>query len=364
MSEVYFHGLNYSLANEDTWVEYKLAPENAHSIFTVCGSGSRAIPLLAKCPEELHIVDLSEAQLKLFRLRLAAIKKLSYQDYLYFLGYEPKSALSKRLELITQLDLSEDDLKFWQSFQEQWQNAGFIYLGKWERHFMMLGKLFQKLTFKSLLPLFATQDMNEQNEIIRKHWSDSLFKIYAKIVMNEWVANKLLYKGSFAGAKDKKTMKVSAADHVSGEFSDLFKNTWVKSNYFLQLIFLNKVTFKEAFPAECDENIFNKIKNSTTQIFFYQENLLDLLKVKAHDFYSLSDTFSYMKDEDVSDFLDSLPEDIKPHTNMVIRTFMRSPSFKIGKQWDTNPELNSKLAKEDCTRMYEFRVLSKKAFSK
>lgn len=364
MSEVYFHGLNYSLANEDTWVEYRLAPENAVSIFTVCGSGSRAIPLLARNPEELHVVDLSEAQLKLFRLRLGAIKKLSYQDYLFFLGYETKSALSNRPELLNQLELSEEDLAFWKSFQDQWKEEGFIYLGKWERHFMMLGKLFQKLTFKSLLPLFATQDMNAQTEIMKKHWSDSLFKIYTKIVMNEWVANKLLYKGSFAGAKDKKTMKVSAADHVSGEFSDLFKNTWVKSNYFLQLIFLNKVTFKEAFPAECDEELFHKIKNSKSKVFYYKENLLELLKVKAHDFYSLSDTFSYMKDEDVSDFLESLPKDIKPHTKMVIRTFMRSPSFKIGEQWETSSELNSKLAKEDCTRMYEFRVLSKKAFSK
>ena len=364
MSEVYFHGLNYSLANEDTWVEYRLAPENAHSIFTVCGSGSRAIPLIAKNPQELHIVDLSEAQLKLFRLRLSAIKKLSYQDYLYFLGYETKSNSSKRQDLLNQLELSEQDLTFWKSFQTQWQDAGFIYLGKWEKHFMMLGKLFQKLTFKSLLPLFSTANMEEQTEIMSKHWSDSFFRIYTKIVMNEWVANKLLYKGSFAGAKDKKTMTVSAADHVSGEFSDLFKNTWVKSNYFLQLIFLNKVTFKEAFPAECDEGLFNKIKASSTKVFFYQENLLELLKVKPHDFYSLSDTFSYMKDEDVSDFLESLPGDIKPNTNMVIRTFMRSPSFKIGPQWETNSELNSKLAKDDCTRMYEFRVLSKKALSK
>jgi S-adenosylmethionine:diacylglycerol 3-amino-3-carboxypropyl transferase len=283
---------------------------------------------------------------------------------LYFLGYEPKSNSSKRQDLINRLELSQDDLTFWKSFQEQWKDDGFIYLGKWEKHFMMLGKLFQKLTFKSLLPLFATRDMEEQTKVMSKYWSDSFFKFYTKIVMNEWVANKLLYKGSFAGAKDKKTMKVSAADYISCEFSDLFKNTWVKSNYFLQLIFLNKVTFKEAFPAECDESLFNKIKASTTIVFFHQGNLLEFLKVKPHDFYSLSDTFSYMKDEDVSGFLESLPSDIKPHTNMVIRTFMRSPSFKVVPPWETNSELNSKLAKEDCTRMYEFRVLSKQAFSK
>jgi len=359
MSEKYFHGLNYSLANEDTWIEYKLAPENAHSFFSVCGSGSRAIPLLAKNPVELHVVDLSEAQLKLFRLRLAAIKKLSFEDYLFFLGYVTTPTKSMRSNLLNELELSVNDLDYWNSFKGQWEENGFIYLGKWEKHFMMLGKLFQKLTLSNLLPLFASKDFSTQKSLLSKYWKDSLFRFYSKIVMNEWVANKLLYKGSFAGAKNKKTMHVTAADHVSGEFSDLFTNTWVKENYFLQLIFLNKVTFREAFPAECSEELFYKIKSSSTKISYYQGNILEVLKEKPHDFYSLSDTFSYMKDEDVSDFLSSLPEDVKPMTQMVIRTFMRSPSFTVTSQWVTNPELNSKLAKDDCTRMYEFRVLKK-----
>jgi S-adenosylmethionine-diacylglycerol 3-amino-3-carboxypropyl transferase len=359
MSETYFQGLNYSLANEDTWIEYHLAPENAHSFFAVCGSGSRVIPLLAKNPKELHIVDLSEAQLKLFRLRYEAIKKLSYGDYLFFLGYETSVSGKDRSSLFHQLNLSEEDKIYWKHFEPLWSPQGFIYLGKWESHFMMLGRFFQKITFANLLPLFSSDDFPTQKKRLKSHWKNSLFRLYTKVVMNEWVANKLLYKGSFAGSKDKKTMAISAADYVSGEFNDLFENTWVKKNYFLQLIFLNKVTFKEAFPAECDEELFKQIKHSSTQIFFYKQNLLELLKEKPHDFYSLSDTFSYMRDEDVSDFLSSLPQDIKTKTQMVIRTFMRRPSFKVDLPWKTDPALNQKLAKDDCTRMYEFRVLEK-----
>jgi S-adenosylmethionine:diacylglycerol 3-amino-3-carboxypropyl transferase len=154
-------------------------------------------------------------------------------------------------------------------------------------------------------------------------------------------------------------MQLSAAEYVHQEFNDLFQTTWVKGNYFLQMIFLNKVTFKEAFPAECDEALFMKIKDSTTVIHFYQKNLLELLKEAPHDFYSLSDTFSYMSDNDVSNFLSSLPASIATNTKMVIRTFMRKPSFKITAPWKTDQELNLKLAKEDCTRMYEFSVLEK-----
>lgn len=360
MSEKYFHGLNYSLANEDTWVEYRLAPENANSFFAVCGSGSRVIPLLAKNPKHLHIVDLSEAQLKLFRLRLEVIKKCSYSDYLFFLGYLDKNGNSSRVELMKQLDLSAEDRAYWQQFEKDWSSKGFIYLGRWESHFMKLGKLFQKITWNKLTPYFDTKGTQEQKKLTKKHWSPKLFDLYCKIVMNEYVANKLLYKGSFAGSKNNKTMQLSAAEYVSQEFNDLFQNTWVKGNYFLQLIFLNKVKFREAFPAECDENLFNQIKQSTTQIHFHQKNLLELLKETPHDFYSLSDTFSYMSDADVSNFLSSLPPSILKGTKMVIRTFMRKPSFVISSPWATDQEVNLRLAKEDCTRMYEFSVLEKR----
>lgn len=356
----YFDGLNYSLANEDTWVEYKLAPENAKSIFTVCGSGSRATPLLAKNPKELHVVDLSETQLKLFRLRVRAAKVLSYESYLYLLGYthSSKNHLNRSV-LMKDLGLIEEDLKFWKRLEALWRDHGFVYLGKWERHFMKLGRLFKYISMSNMDPIFEAKDLNEQLLAMERYWKPEFFKRYTKVVMNEWVANKLLYKGSFAGSKAKSTMKVSAAEFIYQEFSDLLKTTHVRKNFFLQMIFLNEVRYPEAFPAECDPGIIERIKQSDSQIYTHQENLLQLLKEKAHDFYSLSDTFSYMSNEEVADFLSKLPKDISPSTQMVIRTFMRKPRFHISSPWITHGAKNKEMASSDCTRMYEFTLLIK-----
>lgn len=353
----YFQGLNYGLANEDTWIEYNLAPTNAKSFFSVCGSGSRVTPLLAKNPEHLHVVDLSETQLALFRLRLAAIKNLTYQEYLYFLGYvKESSGLRKRTELMAQLKLSESDQNLWKSDQNLWENEGFIYLGKWERHFMMVGRVFQKLSFSNLRPVFEAKNLEEQKKIIHKHWKAGLFKLYTKVIMNEWVANRFLYKGHYAGSNDRKTMQISAAEFVFNEVNDLFQNTWVRSNYFLNMIFLNEVSHTDCYPTECNEEIFNAVKKSTTQIHFHKKNLLELLLAEGHDFYSLSDTFSYMQDSEVKDFLSKLPVS-SPKSQIVIRTFMRKPSFMISSPWKTDGQENKDLAKRDCTRMYEFNVL-------
>lgn len=355
----YFQGLNYGLANEDTWIEYKLCPEKPTSIFTVCGSGSRVLPLIARNPAEIHVVDLSDTQLALFRLRLAAVKNLSYDEFLFLLGYVKKSPENlKRSDLFQRLGLAEDDRNMWKGQQTLWEEQGFIYLGKWERHFMNMGKIFQKLTMTNTRPLFEAKNLEEQRSLLPKYWHRRIFDIYTQIIMNEWVANKLLYKGHYAGSSDNKTMKVSAAEFVYREVNDLFQNTWIRGNYFLNMIFLNEVSTPESYPAECDKEIFEKVKKSQTKVFCHQQNLLELMLKQGHDFYSLSDTFSYMKDEDVKDFLTKIPHGKDPHPLIVIRTFMRKPSFKISAPWKTDEKLNQKLAHEDCTRMYEMCVIS------
>lgn len=354
----YFQGLNYSLANEDTWVEHQLLPTEVDSIFTVCGSGSRVLPLIAKNPGQIHVVDLSETQLKLFRLRLAAAKNLSPAEFHYLLGYTQVSPLS-RSQLMAKLPLSPDDQNFWKSQESAWQNAGFIYLGKWERHFMKMGKYFQLIPGVNVAPLFEAKDLTEQKEIIKKYWKPAFFKFYTKVVLNEWISNKLLYKGSYAGAKAARTTEMSTADFVFSEFNDLFHHTWVRSNYFLNMIFLNQVTNPECFPAECDPEILAAVRASKSQVQCHQRDLLSLLNEKPHDFYSLSDTFSYMKDQEVGAFLSQLPKEIKTNSQMVIRTFMRKPKFAISAPWVTDPVLNKALAKKDCTRVYEFTWLKK-----
>lgn len=358
MSQKYFVGLNYSLANEDTTVEYELLPNRVDSVFSVCGSGSRVLPLLAKNPSELHVVDLSEAQLRLLRLRLGAVRRFSYDEFLCFLGYR-KTSRRSRVEMLRELGLSQEDWDFWYPQRAHWEHQGFIYLGKWERHFMLLGRLFQKLTFSRLYPIFEARSFEEQQKILGSYWRPEFFRSYTEIVMNEWVANKLLYKGHYAGGKGKKTMDVSAAEFVFREFDDLFRNTWVRANYFLQMIFLNEVVFPEALPFEARQEVFSAMKNAGTKVHLELGNVLEHMNHRAHDFYSLSDTFSYMQDQEVNDFLCRLPKNISSGSQIVIRTFMRKPTFKVSVPWVTDRSLNLAQAKRDCTRMYEFTILKK-----
>ena len=360
MSHEYFDDFNYSLANEDTWVELNLARPNLESIFAVCGSGSRSVPLLSLNPKELHVTDLSMNQLRLFQLRLAAIKSLDYEEYLFFLGYlktlEKTNTSQERVHLFERLQLSNEEKKYWEIRKDLWSPYGFIYLGRWEKHFMMLGRVFQQLSFSDLKPIFAAHNLAEQKELVKKHWPKNLFKLYTKLVLNSYVSNKLLYKGAYAGSDERRTSSSTPAELIFNEFNDLFHTTWVKSNYFLQLIFLNEIHFKEAFPAEATEEIFHKVKKSETKVFYHQKNLLDLSKEKAHNFYSLSDTFSYLTNDQAQDFFKHLPT-LESQTKIVIRSFMREPTFQVDSNWAVLEDEMKKAKLLDCTRMYDFKIL-------
>ncbi|MFZ4714639.1 MAG: DUF3419 family protein [Bacteriovoracaceae bacterium] len=362
MAHQYFEDFNYSLANEDTWVELKSAPENCDSIFAVCGSGSRSVPLLALNAKELHVTDLSINQLRLFQLRLAAIKSLDYEEYLFFLGYQKKwkdqDPLKTRLEFFNRMSLNSEEKFYWEERKVLWMPNGVIYLGKWEKHFMMLGRLFQKITFSNLDPIFAAKSLEEQKPLVKKYWARNAFKFYTQIVLNAYVSNKLLYKGFYAGSDELRTSSLTPAELIFQEFNHVFDHTWARSNYFLQLIFLNEVRYPEAFPAEATKEIFNKVKMSQTKVIYHQKNLLQLAKEQAHDFYSLSDTFSYLTDTEAQEFFRDLPI-LKSGSKVFIRSFMRNPRVKFDGPWKTLEQEIEWAKKTDSTRMYEFKILQK-----
>ena len=96
--------------NEDTALERDIILKQGQKIASVCGSGSRSLPLIHPTLEELHIVDLSKEQLMLAKLR--RILKLTHQEFLMFWGYAPFDAAENnnyRKQLFFCFDLNKDE---------------------------------------------------------------------------------------------------------------------------------------------------------------------------------------------------------------------------------------------------------------
>jgi S-adenosylmethionine-diacylglycerol 3-amino-3-carboxypropyl transferase len=361
----FIDGLNYTLSNEDTQVEQGLLEMNRKSVFCIGGSGARALPLIAQNPEELSVVDLSELQLKLVELRLVAAKQLSHEEYLFFIGYRggmPGGSFTgeSRYEIFKTLNLSAETKKFWESQKKAWTSKGFIYLGRWERHFLKLSKIFRSIFRFPLEPIFEAQSLEEQKIAYEKHFHPLIFRNFLRVVASEFVFDRFLYKGHFSGSKGKKSDHRTPWQMVDEEFKRLFHTQLVRKNYFFQMLFLGQLRYEEGYPVECHRKTIEAIKKSETKVSFHTGNLLLQLKLKNWDFISLSDTISYLSDAEMTELFETLENKCDPGCRVVIRSFLRSPPNVDLPNWDRLSQEETRARDMDGTGVYQFHIMQKK----
>lgn len=365
MASEYFSDLNYTLANEDTRVELELLPERADRVFCIAGSGSRVFPLLAKNPQKLVIVDMSESQLYLAELRIQAARKLSYEEWLFFLGYRGGLQNSTRLEgddrleLFERLELTSECRRYWVERSEGWKARGFILLGRWEGHFQKLGRIFREGLRCDFSPIFEAQSLPEQIELWHKHWPKLRFRSFLKVAASEYVFNKYLYKGHFAGSDGHRTERRSPSDFLNEEFTRLFHTQLVRKNYFMQILFLGRLRYEEGLPVEAYQHVYEKARTAGTEISYRRGNLLEILPEEAWDFVSLSDTVSYLPTNAANDLLQNLSPKIRAGATVVIRSFMRAPTALNATGWKQMPDQEERAYKRDVTGVYQFHIFQK-----
>jgi len=364
----FFRGLNYSLANEDSWIEYRLAPQDAESIFSISGSGSRVLPLLAKSPKSLEVGDLSREQLMLCELRVEAVRALNYEEFLFFMGYRGSitdgraSLATSRWEYFEKLRLQPETRRYWNEHREVWEPSGFVYLGKWERHFMTLGRILKRYMRLNAEPLFRAHTLEEQLHLYRTKWSEGRFRAFIRIALSEYVFNRFLYQGHFAGSSDRRTVQEPTWKMVDREISKRLREQLPRKNFFLQMIFLGEVRYEEGLPCEATSEIFHAAKSALhqgTEVRYTLGNFLEITRERSFDFYSLSDTITYVSEEDAREFTARLPAGVSEGALIVIRAFMRHPHLALSSGWRAHSSQSERLAEEDSTGMYQFSVLSK-----
>lgn len=365
MATEYFSSLNYTLANEDTYVEYDLLPANAKRVFSIAGSGARCLPLLAKNPEVLDIIDMSQEQIYLCELRYESMRQLPEAEWLFFMGYRGALQTVKpdgdsRLEIFEKLKLSEVTKTFWLDRKNSWIPKGFILLGKWESHFQKLGKIFRDYLQCDFSAIFKAQSLKEQIEIYEKQWPFVRWNSFMRILASEYVFNKFLYKGHFSGKEEHRTEQRPPYQFIMEEFDRIFRTQLVRKNYFMQILFLGEIRYEEGLPLEAHSEIIQKVKNSKTKLNYHVGNLLDLLPKNAYDFISLSDTISYIPDQAANEILQTLSPNTASGSQMVIRSFMRKPKKINTQNWNILEDKEKWAHQLDGTGVYEFHIFKKK----
>lgn len=350
MTQNYFQNLNYSMANEDTYMEYRLVQKlKSKIILTVGGSGSRALPFLAVNPEELRIVDVSIDQLMLIELKLETIKQLTRSNAISFWT----SVSDQETEAIfNQMKLDDKFKSFFQFHLKNNPGIPPLYWGKWEKTF---------ITFSKLTRLLFSQKVREgvftasnPYKFYEKNIKGFRWSLLLKIVGNKAMFNSLLYKGSFI----QKNSPLSYFDYYHGAFDRLF-GLEIKKSHFLQLCLCGKVLHEEGLPIEFSEELFNKIKESTTKPIYQQGSIFERSESTKYDFISLSDVPSYLSGEIERNYIQLLAKNIMNDGVIVNRFYLRATeNTDITGFKDITPKYQDIISQE-LVQMYQVQLLQK-----
>ncbi len=330
MSSSFFSDMNYSMANEDTSLEFEMVKQlKPRKILSVCGSGGRALPLICAGASELICVDLAKEQLLLLELRQKAVQLFSREDYSIFWGYAPyyqKRYTEKRQELFESLKLSDDCYHYFKDQLVQKKYEAFLFRGKWESTFVKFSKVAAMVLGKNIEKMFSFNDLEQQVKYFNEEFPWRRWNMILQTIGNKFVFNVLLYKGHFV----KKNVTDSYFEYYDKAFKNLFYNDLLKKSFFAQLCLLGEINFEEGNTVEVNPECYKLMKkalSSKIKIRVERGDLIDTIKkYKDLDFISMSDVPSYFSGDVEKNFL----QEIRPHLSkkglVVIRSYLRIPN--------------------------------------
>jgi S-adenosylmethionine-diacylglycerol 3-amino-3-carboxypropyl transferase len=175
-----FSGLNYTLANEDSSLEYAVLKPNLVHIVSIAGSGSRVIPLIARNPQSLTCVDISFEQLSLAELRFESIRAFDYEEFLEFWGYSQATPQRRQVLFKKIQTLQPKTRTYFEDLFHRLNWDSLLYQGKWERRFLSFSRWARRFVMKNPKALFNCQSLDQQKDYLRhkfplKRWHLYLF---------------------------------------------------------------------------------------------------------------------------------------------------------------------------------------------
>ena len=291
-----FEYIRYANCWEDADILLEaLLPLKDKNCLSIASAGDNSFALLACDPSLVVCVDLSTAQLACVELRKAVFSVLSYEEMIWFLGFQSRASeieSETRLAVYKKLrtSLSDTSRAFWDSNPENIEN-GIIYHGKFEQYF----KLFRKkiLPFvhsrKKISVLLQEKDITSRRHFYEKRWDTFRWKLLFKIFFSRFVMGRAGRDPEFF-----RYVKGSVAEKILKRTRHALTELSTHNNPYLTFILTG--SFGNALPYYARPEHFETIRNNMERLeIFHGTTDQAFKKYETHfDAFNLSDIFEYM----------------------------------------------------------------------
>ena len=286
------------------------------NILSITSAGCNVLGLLLKEPQTITALDVNPAQSALLEIKIAAIKNLSYLEFIRFLGFR---SAKDRLLLYHKLrkDLSDQAMRFWDA-QTKNIGQGICHCGRLEKYFLEFQKKYlSKIhSLNTILKLLQFKNIENQEAFFKQTWGTKEFvKVFTMYFSQENMAmygrdpSQFRYVTLNAGDQFiKKFRQICTTIPLLGNFymefflTSQFRNLYqihpylMKKNYFRLRSLLDRVTIitcdLESFVHEIRPGVFSKANFS--DVFEYMsENSFIRIFDRLHPLFRKGGRIAY-----------------------------------------------------------------------
>lgn len=282
-----FNFIRYANCWEDADLLIKsLKPQPGKNILSVASGGDNSFSLLTCKPNQVIAVDINKTQLYITELKKIAIKYLSYNESLDFLGFNNSS---KRIDTYKSLrtNLSKDCESYWDTNLDIIAK-GIIYSGKFEKYFQFFSKKILPLIHskKIINELFKEKPLNIQEDFYYKKWNNYRWRLLFKIFFSRFVMGRF--------GRDKKFfdfVDTNVANEIYNRAEKQLKNPNCSYNHILRFALTGN--YGNLLPHYLKEENFNIIKLNIDNIVIKEGFIDDYINYDIN-YVNMSNIFEYL----------------------------------------------------------------------
>lgn len=285
--------IHYSNCHEDVRLLKKYLPTQAKRILSIASALDNSLTLLENGEVEVIAIDKNPSQVYLSKLKIMAIKCLSYSDFLTLLGFKEGDALVIYQKLKDNLD--NETRVYFDTHLFLIKNK-LIHAGRFEYYFHLFQKKILPLVTskKKIARFMSISTLEEQQKYYNKYINNFRFRLLFRIFFSKRIMAKLGRDKAFFTYAEGSLAKILKARVDLGIEHNL--NVF---NPYIQYAMLGK--FNE-YPEYAKEETFNLIKKNIDHIQVFCMDFEQAIQTfDGFDFMNLSDIFEYMP-KDISRF--------------------------------------------------------------
>jgi len=304
---------------ESDYKALKIAPGDR--MMTITSGGCNTLAFLLYDPKEIYAVDINPSQSWLLEMKIAAMRRLGFEEYLEFLGLKKAEDRLSKYHTFRE-DLSGDAKAFWDQNLKRIEK-GFLMNGRYEKFVKLVGRgMFLIQGGKRINGLFQDKTFEEQKTFYHQHWNTRRTRLMFDLFFNKYILAKRGLKADYFHFDD-------GSDSFSESFCNRFRKALheipVKGNYFLHLYLKGCYKSLEEVPDYLLERNFGVIKSRLDRIKIVTCDAKNWLSAMPDNFlncFGLSNICELMNASDTLKFFHEVNRTACPEARICFRNLM------------------------------------------